>query len=114
MKAIETKYMGCHFRSRLEARWAVFFDTLNIKWIYEPEGYFHNEVCYLPDFYIPHIKGFYEVKGFMPGDISDEEKLQLNGIESMIRFERTDPEYIEWLENKIMELMNLLMPDTGQ
>lgn len=30
IKAIETSYAGCRFRSRLEARWAVFFDTLGI------------------------------------------------------------------------------------
>ena len=29
--AIETKYKGYRFRSRLEARWAVFFDALGIK-----------------------------------------------------------------------------------
>jgi hypothetical protein len=30
--AIPTRYKGYHFRSRLEARWAVFFDALGIKW----------------------------------------------------------------------------------
>ena len=39
IKAIETMYKGYHFRSRLEARWAVFFDTLGIPWKYENEGY---------------------------------------------------------------------------
>ena len=39
IKAIETKYKGYRFRSRLEARWAVFFDTMGIEWIYEPEGF---------------------------------------------------------------------------
>jgi len=39
MKAIPTRYAGCHFRSRLEARWAVFFDRLGVAWQYEPEGY---------------------------------------------------------------------------
>ena len=39
IKAIETRYAGYRFRSRLEARWAVFFDTLGLKWQYEPEGY---------------------------------------------------------------------------
>ena len=34
MKPIETEYKGYRFRSRLEARWAVFFDALNIKWEY--------------------------------------------------------------------------------
>ena len=35
--ALPTKYAGIQFRSRLEARWAVFFDALKIKWEYEPE-----------------------------------------------------------------------------
>lgn len=29
---IQTRYAGCLFRSRLEARWAVFFDHLGIRW----------------------------------------------------------------------------------
>ena len=39
IKAIETTYKGYRFRSRLEARWAVFFETLGIRWKYENEGY---------------------------------------------------------------------------
>lgn len=31
IKPIETHYNGYRFRSRLEARWAVFFDALGIK-----------------------------------------------------------------------------------
>lgn len=38
IKAKETEYNGYRFRSRLEARWAVFFDVLGIKYEYEPEG----------------------------------------------------------------------------
>lgn len=37
--AIPTTYKGVTFRSKLEARWAVFFDTLGIEWEYEPQGY---------------------------------------------------------------------------
>lgn len=36
MKAIPTRYGGVCFRSRLEARWAAFFDLAGIKWDYEP------------------------------------------------------------------------------
>jgi hypothetical protein len=50
MKAIETRYRGFRFRSRLEARWAVFFDRLGIRWAYEPQGYLVNGRPYLPDF----------------------------------------------------------------
>ena len=88
VKAIETYYKGYHFRSRLEARWAVFFDTLGIPWKYEDQGYqkeIYDEdspivdadpgsvpygtktVRYLPDFFLPYRwggGGFYvEVKG---------------------------------------------------
>jgi hypothetical protein len=37
--AIPTEYKGVKFRSRLEAKWAIFFDTLGIEWEYEPQGY---------------------------------------------------------------------------
>jgi len=54
MEPIETEYKGYRFRSRLEARWAVFFEYLGIDWQYEPEGFeFENGTRYLPDFYLP-------------------------------------------------------------
>ncbi len=54
MKPINTFYNGNYFRSRLEAKWAVFFDELGILYQYEPEG-FESESGdrYLPDFYLP-------------------------------------------------------------
>lgn len=56
MKAIETEYNGYKFRSRLEARWAVFFDTIGIKYEYEPEGYeFEGGTKYLPDFKLLNV-----------------------------------------------------------
>lgn len=50
IKPIETFYRGYRFRSRLEARWAVFFDALEIGWEYEPEAFSLDGVGYLPDF----------------------------------------------------------------
>lgn len=50
MKAIETIYKGYYFRSRLEARWAVFFDALELPFGYEPEGFDIGGLRYLPDF----------------------------------------------------------------
>lgn len=56
IKPIETRYKGYRFRSRLEARWAVFFDSLGIEWEYEKEGYNLGEHgCYLPDFWLPRV-----------------------------------------------------------
>ena len=51
------------FRSRLEARWAVFFDAMGIEWEYEPEGIVLSDgTNYLPDFYLPHFHCYFEVK----------------------------------------------------
>lgn len=55
IKAIETVYKGYRFRSRLEARWAVFFDALGLEWEYEKEGYeLPDGTRYLPDFWFPY------------------------------------------------------------
>jgi hypothetical protein len=63
IKAIETQYKGYKFRSRLEARWAVFFDALGIEWEYEHEGYDLGKLgWYLPDFWFPGFDCFGEVK----------------------------------------------------
>ena len=72
IKAIETRYKGFRFRSRLEARWAVFLDTLGVKWEYEKEGYSLGDgVYYLPDFYLPDMTSWLEVKG-RPFEMYDE------------------------------------------
>lgn len=61
--AIETVYNGYKFRSRLEARWAVFFDAVGIEYEYEPEGLILSDgTPYLPDFYLPQFHSYFEVK----------------------------------------------------
>ena len=63
IKAIETVYNGYRLRSRLEARWAVFFDTLGIHYEYEKEGYNLGKAgWYLPDFWLPDQKCWIEIK----------------------------------------------------
>jgi hypothetical protein len=69
MKSINTIYNGNYFRSRLEARWALFFDKAGITYEYEPEGFTNGVESYLPDFYLPeawmrnHTQGIYiEIK----------------------------------------------------
>ncbi len=63
IKPINTQYDGHRFRSRLEARWAVFFNTLGIDYQYEPEGYEMDSIRYLPDFYLPKFDRWFEIKG---------------------------------------------------
>jgi hypothetical protein len=62
LRAIETEYRGYRFRSRTEARWAVALDAAGIEWQYEAEGFVLGGVRYLPDFYLPELKTFVEVK----------------------------------------------------
>jgi hypothetical protein len=74
IKAIETVYKGYRFRSRLEARWAVFFDALDVAWEYEKEGYDLGAVgWYLPDFWLPDLGMWAEVKA-APFDATEEAK----------------------------------------
>lgn len=70
IQPIQTRYGGCLFRSRLEARWAVFLTNLGCRWLYEPEGFELPSGRYLPDFFIrfredkPHKAGWSQVAGF--------------------------------------------------
>lgn len=67
INAIETRYAGCRFRSRLEARTAVFLDHLGITWEYEQQGFqLASGARYLPDFRLPELNLFLEIKGTEP------------------------------------------------
>jgi hypothetical protein len=71
--SIPTTYNGVRYRSKLEAAWAEFFDRHRMKFAYESEGFNFDGVWYLPDFYLPEIKTFVEVKGIL--DETDKDKL---------------------------------------
>lgn len=69
IKPIETRAYGHRFRSRLEARWAVAFTEACIAWQYEPEGFDLGEAgFYLPDFWLPQVSMWAEVKPDRPSD----------------------------------------------
>ena len=69
IQAIETFYDGYRFRSRLEARWAVFFKAVGIPYLYEPEGFIlSNRDYYLPDFYLPWFNLYVDIKPEYEGD----------------------------------------------
>lgn len=79
IKPIQTNYKGYFFRSRLEARWAVFFETLGVEWEYEPEGYDIGGLYYLPDFRVKYLDGgihWFEVKSDLER-MTDEEKMKV-------------------------------------
>jgi hypothetical protein len=77
IQAIVTHYDGHVFRSRLEARWAVFFNALEIPYDYEREGYeLSDGTRYLPDFWLPEQQCYVEIKG-QEATISERRKALL-------------------------------------
>lgn len=68
MQPIETTWRGFRFRSRTEARWAVFLTAAGIRFEYEAEGFALPSGWYLPDFWLPERKQWLEIKGQSPTD----------------------------------------------
>jgi hypothetical protein len=77
IKAIETIYRGYRMRSRLEARWAVYFDAIGVEWEYEIEGFETEGGKYLPDFWLKTVDMWAEVKAkpFNPAEIEKANSL---------------------------------------
>lgn len=74
IKPIETYWHGYRFRSRSEARWAVFMTSLGVRFEYEPEGFDLGEAGkYLPDFWLPELDCWLEIKSHKP-DESESKK----------------------------------------
>jgi hypothetical protein len=93
IKAIETQYKGYRFRSRLEARWAVFFDACGYNWEYEPEGFdLGNGVYYLPDFKIFGEDDNGDTNVFWVEVKASEEGLSDPKVEAFRAAIRNDPE----------------------
>lgn len=117
-RAIETRYRGYRMRSRLEARWATFYDALGLGWVYEPEGYILEDgAWYLPDFKIEGI-GWIEIK---PEEFTRDEWMKLGrlcdetGIPGFM-FAGNIPSPDDWgLEVGTMPGLNVmaLFPDGG-
>ena len=79
-RSLSTLYADNYFRSRLEARWAVFFDCLGVKWRYEIEGFSCGDFGeYLPDFWLPDLKAIVEIKPEQPTELECE-KLRTVGL----------------------------------
>ena len=63
----EINYDGFRFRSRIEAQWYLFFNSLNIDVHYEPEtislALSSGKICnYLPDYFLPDLDCYVEIK----------------------------------------------------
>jgi hypothetical protein len=103
IESIETVYKDIPFRSRLEARWAIFWDTLKVPYEYEPKKFDFGEIRYIPDFWLPNQQKWVEIKGQMPNDI-EIKKAQLLAQETqndvailsgLVRFDTFSCNYCE-------------------
>lgn len=64
IRARPTVYRGTRFASTLEADWAATFESLNWYWEYEPVAVTVGDgVTYRPDFWLPTLRTWCEVKG---------------------------------------------------
>lgn len=77
-----------YFRSSWEANIARYFNFLSLAWEYEPRRFNFEDIesgvlSYMPDFYLPQLDIWIEVKGWM----NEKSKTQLN------YFEQFYPEY---------------------
>lgn len=122
IKAIQTEYKGYKFRSRLEARWAIFFDSMGIQWEYEPEGYvLEDGTLYLPDFWLNINRRMYpgeekarpgcfvEVKGFMT-DVDANKIYLFSKAQPIIVLGDIPNNVEEWNEQFFKTLRNAIVP----
>lgn len=111
IKAIETEYKGYRFRSRLEARWAVFFDACGVKWEYEPEGFdLGDGLYYLPDFLLHDVW----IRNHTPHDLWVEVKGQMTEEDArkIIKFAAEREDFcgccdVELYEHPILVVTNI-------
>ena len=72
-RAKSTCYDGNYFRSKLEARWAVFMDLLGVTYEYERDsaivGAGFVEIGYCPDFFLEDLQLYVEIKPRKPNEI---------------------------------------------
>lgn len=81
MEPLPTHYRGIHFRSRLEAKWACLFDSLEISYEYEPQTFqIEPTLSYLPDFWLPSQKIWVEIKPDAPMLVEERKAIGLHRI----------------------------------
>jgi hypothetical protein len=102
MKAIETVYKGYRFRSRLEARWAVFLDAMGIRWQYEVEGFeLEDGTRYLPDFFLPTFCGGMWIEVKPEGGDFSKAKLFAEQMPAAIWLAEGEPRPVFYLASSI-------------
>lgn len=66
------RYGGYEMRSHSETRWAAIMDAMSVAWVYESRTVVTRHGGYMPDFFLPAVGAFVEVKGPIPSQIERE------------------------------------------
>lgn len=99
--AIGATYRGQRYRTRSEAKWAIVFTQLDIPFYYQPSHYRLASGTYQPDFWLPSIESYVEVK---PQNVQDPRYTELGEMQGKRVFlVAADIPFIpqSWLESDI-------------
>ncbi len=107
IEAIKTAYKGIQYKSRLEARTAIFFDCLGLRFEYEPKFFeIEKDFWYVPDFYLRDLELWVEIKG---PDLYEEAQIKAEGLC------RTTGQVVEvWCGNLGFNVIYRFCPDFGR
>ena len=73
---VDNRGASIPMRSRLEAKWAIFFSHCGLEWAYEPLTFvLPDRQVYTPDFYLPDV-GWLEIKATVADAQAAEAKLR--------------------------------------
>ena len=76
------RYNNIYMRSSYEIAYAKYLDKNNIKWLYEPKAFEllvnGKETTYTPDFYLPDLNRYIEIKGYWRVDAREKFKQFIN------------------------------------
>jgi len=105
---------GVWMRSTYEQRFAVILDSLELEWQYEPKcfGIFNDTKTYLPDFYIPKLELYVEVKGWWRDDAREKFDVWVAQYPHL-KYAIIDKSVLDLLERKEKELETCIVASRG-
>ena len=100
-----------YMRSTYETRFATLLNSLGIKWNYEPKHFsVLNEKTYLPDFYVPDVNAYFEIKGWWRDDAKEKFDAFVNEY-PLLKYALVNKGVLESLERKEVSLEDCIVKE---
>lgn len=80
IKSTICEHKGWMMRSHTEYLWAKVMDCLGIGYLHEPDKFNTRHGWYLPDFYLPRLGAYVEIKGVEPTQVERDKAEDLISI----------------------------------